>query len=104
MLAGFLEDFQSNPTRKDNIENEKAGVSKTANQTKCDICQKIFKSADILQTHDEKFHMKKIANKGQIYKCDQCGLTSKDKSDVPTHINGIRNIILESVSLPTQKH
>ena len=57
------EDSHSNPSRKDNIEKKE---SKTANQTKCDICQKIFKSTDNLQTNDEKFHMKRIANKGQM--------------------------------------
>ena len=56
------EDSHSNPTRKDNIENKRAGASKTANQTKCDICQKLFKSTDNFQTHDEKFHMKIFAN------------------------------------------
>ena len=80
----YSEDSYSNPSRKDNIENKEC---KTTNQTKCDICQKIFKSTDNLQTHDEKFHMKIIANKGRIFKCDQCGFTSKDKSEVHDHIN-----------------
>ena len=31
--------------------------------------------------------MERIENKGQIFKCDQCGFTYKDKSEVHNHIN-----------------
>ena len=80
----FSEDSHSNPSRKNNIEKKE---SKTANQTKCDICQKIFKSTDNLKTYDEKFQMKRTTSKGQTFKCDQCGFPSKDKSEVHNHIN-----------------
>ena len=49
--------------------------------------KKIFKGSDNLKTHDEKFHMKRIANRGPIYKCDQCTFTLTDKSEVYIHIN-----------------
>ena len=78
------EDSYSNPNIKGNIEIKDSNESKTANQIKWDICQKIFKSKDNLQTHDEKFHMKRIANKGLIYKCDQCSFTSIENSEVRT--------------------
>ena len=39
------EDSQSNPTGRDILSIKgPAGESKTANETKCDICQKILKS------------------------------------------------------------
>jgi uncharacterized C2H2 Zn-finger protein len=64
-----------------------ANVNKAENQITCDICKKIFKSTDNLQTHDQKFHMKIIANKDKLYKCDQCDSTFARKSEVPIHIN-----------------
>ena len=73
------EDSNSNPNIKVIIEIKDCNESKTANQTKCDICQKLFKSKDNLQTHDEKFQMKIIANKGLTYKYDQCSFTSTEK-------------------------
>ena len=81
------EDSISSPILKGTIDIKDGNESKTAGQKKCDICQKIFKSTDNLQTHDEKFHMKRIANKGLTYKCDQCSFTSTDKSEVHIHIN-----------------
>ena len=81
------EDSHSNPNIKGNIEIKDSNESKTANQINCDICQKIFMSKDNLQTHDKKIHMKRIANKGFIYKCDQCNFTSIKKSEIHIHIN-----------------
>ena len=75
----YSKDSHSNLNRKDNIGNKEY---QTSNQTKCDICQNIFKSTDNLQTHDEK----RIANRGQIFKCDQSGFTYKDKCGVHNHI------------------
>ena len=49
------EDSNWNPNIKVIIEIKDFNESKTANQTICDICQKLFKSKDNLQTHDENF-------------------------------------------------
>ena len=80
----YSKDSHSNLNRKDNIENKEYKTTIRQNVT---FAKKIFKSTDNLQTHDEKFHMKIIANKGQIFKCDQYGFTYKDKSEVHNHIN-----------------
>ena len=81
------EDSHSSPNIKGIIEIKDDKESKTANQTTCYICQKILKSKDNLQTHDKKFHMKRIGNKGLTYKCDQCSFTSTEKNEVHIHIN-----------------
>ena len=86
-----LVDSHSIPTTISDIENKVNNKPRSDNEIKCDICKKIFKSSDNLKTHDEKFHMKRIANRDPIYKCDQCTFTSTDKSEVYIHINEKHN-------------
>ena len=40
-------------------DNEDGTLVKTENPIKFDICEKMFKSSDNLQTHDQKFHIEK---------------------------------------------
>ena len=86
-----LVEYHSIPTTISDTENKGNNKPRCDNEVKCDICKKIFKSSDNLKTHDEKFHMKRIANRNPIYKCDQYTFTSTDKSEVYIHINEKHN-------------
>ena len=68
-------------------DNEDGTLVKTENPIKCDICMKMFKSSDNLQTHDKKFHIEKKDNKDKFYKWDQCISTFARKSELLPHIN-----------------
>ena len=63
-------------------DNDDDSVGKTDNPIKCDMCKKMFKSSDNLQTHIEK-----KGTKDKFYKGDKCNSTFARKSEVLPHIN-----------------
>ena len=85
----YIQESNTSNTKRDEMprnETQHHNITTIETQEKCEICQKICKSGNNMKEHDENYHIKNNSSINIEYKCDQCILTFKEKSEVSIHI------------------